>query len=147
MSAAAQAGKAEIILCQQPRWVPAQKGHGVERPDATLVERCADIAHLLWVVRRNLSATREPGLRLAMMDLSTRMESVVFKLASEWSPTTLRELLQKNYILAKAAAGAGFLEVWEWELLEPFIYPVHTQESLGVEPFLERVKSSLRAVE
>lgn len=122
-------------------------GGDLQDPSHLLLDRIRDLAHLLWVVRQNLVEAEEPALRLAMMDLSLDAEALLFKAINEWQPTTLRELLDKSYLLAKAAAGAGFLEIWEWESVEPLLFPPHYEETLSVAALLMRVESTLRAVE
>ena len=89
---------------------------------------------------------RKSEKRLALVDLSNDAEALLFRVVASWTPKTVRELLAKNYILAKAAAGCGFIEIWEWEFLEPKLYPM-LADSVVLENFLTRVEYSLHAVE
>jgi len=57
--------------------------------------------------------------RLAALDLSNTLESLLLRRAGAWTPSSLRGLLAKGTALARAAAGAGHLELWEWERVAP----------------------------
>ena len=105
------------------------------------------LAHLLYMIRKDVSSLQEPEERLALIDLSIDAESLLFQVAAQWQPKTVGALLVKNYILAKAAAGCGFIEIWEWEFLEPKLYPMLAGGSFLLDDFLTRVEYSLRAVE
>jgi hypothetical protein len=105
------------------------------------------LAHLLYMIRKDITSVDRPEERLTLVGLSIDAESLLFRVAGAWHPTTIRALLAKNYILAKAAAGCGFIEIWEWEFLEPILYPVLAEGSFVLETFLTRVEYSLHAVE
>lgn len=104
---------------------------------------CEEIAKLLWILRTNLSKESSPENRLLMLDLSLEAESIVFKNINQYKPETVEGLLHKGYILAKAAAGCGYVEEWEWLNIEPILLRSKTTEALRFERFLE-IASSLR---
>lgn len=54
-----------------------------------------------------------PGL----IDISNKLESLINQEISQWKPTSLKDLLAQVYCLSEAAAGFGFLELWEWDQL------------------------------
>lgn len=87
-----------------------------EQNDTKLgADRLLAFAGMIWEIREGiLSETKGKG-RLALMDISNQLESIMFREASEWQPTVLNEHLQKIYALGYASAGAGFLEKWEWK--------------------------------
>ncbi len=78
-----------------------------------------DMADLVFTIRQ-ASAAAPPGLRLPLLDLSIDLEQILFSTVRNWEPRTLEELLHKCRVLIKAAAGCGYLEIWEWEAVERF---------------------------
>lgn len=104
-------------------------GGGKTAAPADIRTRCAALTHLLWSIRQNLPRTETPAKRLKLMDLSLEAENLLFTELSGWRPVTLRALLEKNYQLAKAAAGTGLLELHEWAALEAALYPRRTSLS------------------
>lgn len=105
------------------------------------------LAHLIWVIRKNITKPMSSDARLLLLDLSNQAERLLTRSIGEWQPNTVRGLMEKNHTLAKAAAGCGFLEIWEWEILEPRLLTAPTESSLPLERFLEVAQFSLRAVE
>lgn len=65
-------------------------------------------------IRRDLPSLPDTA-RLTALDLSTALESILLRRAGDWPPSTRRALLEKGTALARAAAGAGHLAVWEWK--------------------------------
>ena len=112
-----------------------------------LGERLEAVANLLWSIRKNLIDTRAPGARLVMMDLSNELEEILFLDAASWHPNTVQELLEKNFTLAKAAAGCGFLEMWEWARIQPHLTPPLHRETLDLQGFLTHADYSRRVAE
>ncbi|RMF65103.1 MAG: phosphoenolpyruvate synthase, partial [Calditrichaeota bacterium] len=113
----------------------------------SVASRFQDLAHLLWVIREHIASPHAPDLRLAMLDLSNEVESILVRMAAAWQPTTLEALLEKDYALAEAAAGCGYVEIWEWQKLEPALYPLPRREQMSLAEYLDRIKTSRREVE
>jgi hypothetical protein len=74
-------------------------------------------AGLLMEIREGLLSEERPAARLQLLDLSLKLEELLFKTAPSWEPTNLSESLDKLCNLGMAATGAGYLELWEWEEL------------------------------
>ncbi|MCU0644191.1 MAG: PEP/pyruvate-binding domain-containing protein [bacterium] len=106
-----------------------------------------ELADLLWAIRIDLLTVAKPGDRLTLIDLSNELEAILFRSVHGWRIEKLSELLQKNYTLAKAAAGCGFIETWEWETIKPILQPQIQDETMTLEQFREKVDYSVRAVE
>jgi len=88
----------------------------------TVAQKIEIAAMLLFETRESiLSAT--PKSKMAMFDLSNKTEELIFKELANWQVTTLQDVLKKNYVLAMAAAGAGYIEMWEWEEVEKAMNP------------------------
>ena len=109
------------------------------------VEQSDELSHLLWLVRRTIHEVSRDQ-RLALIDLSIEAEALLFRTVGLWQPRTLRELLQKNYLLAKAAVGCGFIELWEWDHLEPSLLPKPANADVTSEEILESVQVAHRGV-
>jgi len=78
-------------------------------------ERCQLISHSALLIRRQMTATMKSNTRLALIDISNKMESLLYKEASQWEARSLKELFAQIYCLSESAAAFGFLELWEWE--------------------------------
>jgi hypothetical protein len=109
---------------------------------------CTNLAELLWSIRKRLPDEKSLNARVAMLDLSLELESILFRQSSSWKPKTIAELLQKCYVLSKAATGCGFLELWEWETtIGPMMFPPPEQASLTLEDFIEKTHYARRVTE
>ncbi|MBU1343181.1 MAG: PEP/pyruvate-binding domain-containing protein [Proteobacteria bacterium] len=78
-----------------------------------------DMADLLLTIR-TLVLTARPDMRLPLMDLSLEIERVLFSSIGNYHTRTLAQLLEKCRILAKAAAGCGYMEKWEWAAADAY---------------------------
>ena len=107
----------------------------------------AALAELLLRTRQQmLSAGGSGGQRLALMKLSVALEEALYRISAEWHPQTLSELLEKNFALARAAAGCGFLELWEWQAVEPLLAPPAMKRSLSLPHLAQKADQTCRAV-
>jgi hypothetical protein len=107
----------------------------------------AQLSDLLWLTRTELIRTETTTQRLLILDLSLDLERILFRKIGQWCPLTLRALLNKNYLLAKSAAGCGFLEIWEWEFVEPVLNPAYHANEIDMEQFGEISGYTRRIVE
>jgi hypothetical protein len=64
----------------------------------------------------------------------------LFRNIQGWHAQKVGELLQKNYSLAKAAAGCRFLEIWEYEKIKSILQPQTQDETITLEKFREKVE-------
>ncbi|MGA1824712.1 MAG: PEP/pyruvate-binding domain-containing protein [bacterium] len=106
-----------------------------------------EIAELLWNLRQQVVMGKKPLERLALIDLSNELEGILFHYARNWSPQTLSDALEKQYTLTLAAAGCGFLEMWEWRQIEPILRLPENLRVLTLEHMQERADQAVRAVE
>jgi len=75
-------------------------------------------AELLFQIREALLAEKNPAARLQLLDISLKLEEIIFKNAPQWETDTIKELLTKICYLGMGTAGAGYLEIWEWEQIQ-----------------------------
>ena len=78
-------------------------------------QRCQLISHTALQLRRQITSTMKSAARLSMIDVSNKMESLINTEVVQWKAVTLTELLSQVYCLSEAAAGFGFIELWEWD--------------------------------
>jgi hypothetical protein len=97
--------------------------NGSETTSANLVK---ESANLLMEIRKAVLIEKRVAARVQLLDASLKVEEIVFKNASQWEPTTIKELLDKTYYLAMVTAGAGYIELWEWNDIEPILKPKST---------------------
>lgn len=71
-------------------------------------------SHLLLEIREGILNEKRPMARLQLLDVSLKLEEILFQKAQQWEPSTLSEQLEKICALGTASAGAGYLELWEW---------------------------------
>lgn len=118
----------------------------VERPQQPADTRLAAAAELLMRLRGAILNAPDAEARLRLLLLSLDVEELLFRSANHWRPTTVQGLLEKNFVYARAAAGAGFLEIWEWQVLAPLLQPPAMRRALPMVDLQERVDHIRRAV-
>lgn len=85
-----------------------------------------ETAELLYDIREAISTEKSGKARLQLLDLSLKLEEIVFKNAQGWETNTVEALLNKICYLGLATAGAGYVETQEWEQLNLTITPSQT---------------------
>jgi hypothetical protein len=118
------------------RWATNQ-AWDADNPTANTIDRLTSAADLMWTIRTGIMA-ESPYYRLEAMDISIALERLIFNTANDWKPESARELMEKICYLGEAAAGAGYVEEWEWEEAQPqlgdlnyqLVYPVHATNYL-----------------
>ena len=82
---------------------------------ATIPELISETSQLLLDIREGIGTEKRPIARLQLLDISLKLEEILFQNAQQWEPKTVGEQLEKICALGTAATGAGYLELWEWE--------------------------------
>jgi len=94
-----------------------------ELNNAKTADRKIEIASgLMLEIRENIPSASQKA-KMALFDLSNKTEELIFKELTNWKAETLKDILMKNYVLARAACGAGYMELWEWEKIESTLNP------------------------
>ena len=91
------------------------KQNGSTDPEQLIVET----ANLLLHIREGILGEKRPMARLQLLDISLKLEALLFKNSQNWQPQTVRQQLRKIEALAMGSVGAGYLELWEWEQIKP----------------------------
>ncbi len=74
-----------------------------------------DTSELLFQSRQAVLEEKRPMARLQLLELSLKLEEIIFKNEPLWEPESLKEMLDKICYLGMASTGAGFLELTEWQ--------------------------------
>lgn len=77
-----------------------------------------DAANLMCEIRTELPHVQSTSDQLIALDLSVKLEEIIFKTAPEWKPSSLLQQLDKVYALSLASASAGNVEWWEWNQVD-----------------------------
>ena len=78
----------------------------------------AEAAQLFLSIREGILDEKRPLARLQLLDISLKLEEIIFKNAQQWQPRNLKEQLEKICHLGTASAAAGYLELWEWNKIQ-----------------------------
>ncbi len=78
---------------------------------------------VLLQIRTQILNERNPGQRLRIMDIANQLEGILFKEANLWQPVTVKQQLDKIFVLSMAAAGTGAIELWEWDQVKAVLQP------------------------
>ena len=82
-------------------------------------DRCKLISHTALLLRRELTTPMKSLARLAIIDISNKLEGLIRNESAKWKPESLADLLTQTNCLAEAATAFGFLELWEWDQISP----------------------------
>ncbi|SDE51153.1 Pyruvate phosphate dikinase, PEP/pyruvate binding domain [Pricia antarctica] len=113
--------------------------HSVATKSSELITATAQV---LLDIRKGIGEEKRPMARLQLLDISLKLEEILFKNASKWQPETLKEQLQKIQALTTAAAGAGYLELWEYEQIQNTLNTSDTEKMTLAE--LNRILETAR---
>ncbi|MBI9070787.1 MAG: hypothetical protein JEY94_04275 [Melioribacteraceae bacterium] len=86
-------------------------------------EKIREAADLIWHIRKNLLNEKNPKGRIALLDISLKLENIIFREIDTWQTINIKDHLLKNYVLCKAIAATGLIEIWEWEQLQKKLLP------------------------
>lgn len=85
------------------------------------LEKSLATSQVLLEIRKALLTPIKAERKLELLDLSLNLESILFAEIADWEPASPQDLLRKIYILGMAAAGCGWIELWEWDELHPVL--------------------------
>ena len=85
-----------------------------EKNTALLIEATAE---LLLSIRQAIIEEESAAARLQLLDASLKLEEIIFKKSPQWQPQDINGLLDKVCYLGMANAGAGYIELVEWQQL------------------------------
>jgi len=112
----------------------------------SIKEKISGAIDLIWHIRKNLLTEKKSKGRLALLDISIKLEEIVFREIDKWETFSVNELLLKNYFLCKVIAATGYIEIWEWEYVKPKLSPPN-YEAINLGELNTYVEHSRRIVE
>ncbi|MFH4967154.1 PEP/pyruvate-binding domain-containing protein [Gaetbulibacter sp. M240] len=77
----------------------------------------SETSELLYDIRNELLEEKQPKSRLQLLDLSLKLENIIYKNAPNWETEDVGELIDKVCYLGMASVGAGYIERSEWDAL------------------------------
>src|SRR5260221_3504801 len=94
---------------------PVGQGIRAVLADPEPAKAAAALAALLLTIRKEVTGGQHPpAMRVSLLTLSNETEAVLLTLVSRWPTPTLGAALAKGEALARASAGTGAIEAWEW---------------------------------
>jgi len=97
---------------------------GEKKQDSTTTQLLIEnAANLMCEIRTELPYVQSTSDQLLALDISLKLEEIIFKNAPEWKPNSLLEQLDKIYALSLASASAGNVEWWEWNQIDHLLQP------------------------
>ncbi|NJB71896.1 hypothetical protein GGR42_002358 [Saonia flava] len=87
-----------------------------------------ETSQLLLNIRQGILSEKRPEARLYLLDISIKLEELLFKSVQNWVPKTLDGQLEKICSLATATVGAGYIELWEWEQINSILNQANQDE-------------------
>lgn len=81
-------------------------------------ELISGASELMLNIRKGILREKRPMARLQLLDISLKLEEILFKNSSVVEPNTVKEQLEKICALTMAATGAGYLELWEHDRIQ-----------------------------
>lgn len=118
----------------------AEKHQKNQNPSELII----DASELLLDLRQAVLDEKRPLARLQLLDISLKLEALIFKNAPEWQPEDIQGLLNKICYLGMATAGAGYIEEYEWSEIN---VSVPQQESLTLEELTSVLENGRSIVE
>ena len=105
-----------------------------------------ETSQLLYDIRTSLLYEKTAKSRLQLLDLTVKLEDIIFKNAPEWEPKNVDELLDKICYLGLASTGAGYIEISEWEQLSLTTSP-DSKNTMTLEDLTAILENARRQVE
>jgi hypothetical protein len=89
----------------------------------TTDQKIQHAAEAMWTIREGIGSEPAAGGKLALLDLSLKLESMMISTLSGNQAGTLKSLLDQVCYLSMASAASGYTETWEWEQLRGNLNP------------------------
>tara|TARA_R110002096_G_scaffold12004_15_gene43695 strand:+ start:1330 stop:4230 length:2901 start_codon:yes stop_codon:yes gene_type:complete len=117
--------------------------HNSQTPASNLIP---DTAELLLAIRESLLEEKRPLARLQLLDLSLKLEEIIFKTSPLWEPENLQQMLNKVCYLGMATVGSGYIELSEWDNIN-LKAPFESEGSLTLNELTNTLENARSLVE
>ncbi|MCK0158310.1 phosphoenolpyruvate synthase [Cellulophaga sp. F20128] len=105
-----------------------------------------ETAELLVQIRASIVDEKRPLARLQLLDLTLKLEEIIYKNAPQWQPENLQQMLTKICYLGMATVGSGYIEIHEWEQIN-LNAPLATATNLTLEELTTVLENARSLVE
>jgi phosphoenolpyruvate synthase/pyruvate phosphate dikinase len=109
-------------------------------------DKIIELSRLIWTIREQINSIPKSSGRLALLDISLKLEEILFREMKSWESKTLQDLLLKTYYLGLASAGSGYIEMWEWEKIK-YELEIPLNPSMSLEKLNAMMEASRALVE
>ncbi|AZQ42880.1 PEP/pyruvate-binding domain-containing protein [Nonlabens ponticola] len=103
-------------------------------------------ANLMCDIRTNIKDDKRGTRRTSALELSLRLEELIFQKTAQWEPETLQDHLDKVHSLSEALAAAGYVEQWEWNAIENQLFKAEG-ETIKASELLKFISAARSQVE
>lgn len=131
----------DAYIRTQTEWF--SKFYATETDPAILVPAAAN---LMCDIKTNIKDDKRGTRRTNALELSLRLEELIFQQAGNWQPVDLQEHLDKIYSLSEALASAGYVEMWEWYAIESELF-LANGETIKAHELLDFINTGRSQVE
>ena len=114
--------------------------------ESNIPELITETAELLYDIRVSLLEEKSAKARLQLLDLSLKLEDIIFKNVPKWKAADLEDLLDKICYLGMASTGAGYTELNEGEHLNITKAP-NAENTMTLEDLTAVLENARREVE
>ncbi|MCF8237771.1 MAG: phosphoenolpyruvate synthase [Saprospiraceae bacterium] len=104
------------------------------------------LADIMLVLRKQTTEAISPKARVACLDLSLKLEQAFLQTTNRWQPQTLQDRFAKVRCLSQVAAATGFLEMWEWDMVDKAL-TIDTSQTISLGQFQQFTRQSQAVVE
>lgn len=85
------------------------------------MQRSIALSDNMLLIREHILNTTSTTARLNLLDMSLQFEELLIAEMTAWKPKTIEDQLDKICYASQAAMGAGLIEGWEWEHIQPLL--------------------------
>jgi hypothetical protein len=110
-------------------------------------EQCQLISKTALILRREIAKPMSSSARLAMFDISNKMEALLNQEFSRWKIEWLSELLEQVQCLSEASTAFGFLELWEWDEVNDELFKPVVGDTISMQHLSDYSESGRKVAE
>lgn len=86
-------------------------------------QQIGNASEAMWMIREGIDSEASAQGKLALLDLSLKLESLLISTVTRYQATDLKSLLEEVCHLSMASAASGYTELWEWQQIRGDLNP------------------------
>lgn len=110
------------------------------------LQKLSKTTDLMWEIRKEINSKSTSQERLAILELSLKLEEISFKEVQKVNTETLVDLMSKINSLTQALAATGAIEIWEYQKLSSRL-TLPTTENIALADLTDYLFAARSAVE